>query len=285
MKSARAKDGKSWSASWALLLLLVCSCFGADRIYARNAESAARRELRQAADIRKLSVAEANRNYPVRLKAVVTYYDPQGPDLFIQDQTAGIWVNVEGTKLNVPVSAGDLVEVTGVTEQPDFAPEVGKPHFTLLGRAPLPKPKRVTYQAMASTMEDSVRVEVEGIVHRVWKDDEVLLLDVAVDGGRVLARIPFYKQEAPQSLVSERVRLRGTCGADFNSNYQLVGVDVHVPNLPGLTILEPALADRIPDTTEGHPGCAAIQPRGNTGTPGAGAWSSRDVSRGEVNIY
>jgi CheY-like chemotaxis protein len=179
----------------------------------------------------------------VRLKAVVTYYNPQRPDLFIQDQTAGIWVNVEGTKLNVPVSAGDLVEVTGVTEQPDFAPEVGKPHFTILGRAPLPKPKRVTYQAMASTMEDSVRVEVEGIVHRVWKDDEVLLLDVAVDGGRVLGRIPFSKQEAPQSLVSARVRLRGTCGADFNSNYQLVGVNVHVPNLPGLTILEPALAD------------------------------------------
>jgi PAS domain S-box-containing protein len=228
----------------AVVFALVCSLAGASIAYSSDGEHAAQlHELRHAAQIRKLSLAEANQNWPVRLHAVVTYYDPQGPDLFIQDDTSGIWVDVETTKLNVPVVAGDLVEVTGVTEQPDFAPEIGKPHFRILGRSRLPTPKRVTYQAMASTKEDSARVEVEGIVHRVWKDEAVLLLDVAIDGGNVLARIPFYPGEAPQKLVSARVRLRGTCGADFNSNYQLVGVIVHVPNLSGLAILKPALPD------------------------------------------
>ena len=230
-------------AAW--LGVLAYSLVAANEAYPQTAtpKCAPEQEIRHAAEIRRMSVAEANRNCPVRLRAVVTYYDPQGPDLFIQDETEGIWVDTETTKLNVPVSAGDLVEVIGVTEQPDFAPEIGKPHFTILGRAPLPKAKRVTYQAMASTKEDSRRVEVEGIVHRVWKDEDVLLMDVAIDGGAVLGRIPFYKGEAPQNLVSARVRLRGTCGADFNSNYQLVGVNLHVPNLSGLKILEPALAD------------------------------------------
>jgi hypothetical protein len=89
-------------------------------------------ELRQVAEIRRLTVAEANRNIPVRLRAVVTYYDPLGPDLFVQDQTGGIWVDVETTKLNVPVSAGDLVEVTGVTEQ--LRRRLASRIFTLLGR-------------------------------------------------------------------------------------------------------------------------------------------------------
>ena len=69
---------------------------------------------------------------------MITYYDPEEPDLFIQDVSGGIWINIEVVKPNVPLSAGDLVEMQGVTEAPDFAPQVGHPVFKKIGRAPLP---------------------------------------------------------------------------------------------------------------------------------------------------
>ncbi len=52
----------------------------------------------------------AKKNYEVRLRAVITYYDPEEPDLFVQDSTSGIWVNLEIVKPNVPFNTGDLVE-------------------------------------------------------------------------------------------------------------------------------------------------------------------------------
>src|SRR5215471_20243950 len=46
-------------------------------------------EIRQ---VRELSAEEARKQYPVRVRAVVTYFDPHWKTLFIQDDTAGIWV-------------------------------------------------------------------------------------------------------------------------------------------------------------------------------------------------
>ena len=41
--------------------------------------------------IRKLDMERAGRNYPVRLKAVVTYFDGLSESMFVQDATGGIW--------------------------------------------------------------------------------------------------------------------------------------------------------------------------------------------------
>jgi hypothetical protein len=42
--------------------------------------------------VRRLTPEEARRSYPVHLKAVVTYFDPADPELFLQDSSGGIWV-------------------------------------------------------------------------------------------------------------------------------------------------------------------------------------------------
>jgi PAS domain S-box-containing protein len=190
-----------------------------------------------------MPISEVKHGYPVRLRGVVTYYDPEEPDLFVQDATAGIWVNLEIVKPNVPVKAGDVVEVEGVTESPDFAPQVGNPHFTVLGQASLPLARAVSFHQMASTQEDSQRVEVEGIIHRAWKKGNRLYLDVAIEGGHVTGRIASFTLPAPKALVGARIRLRGTCGAEFNSRNQLTGIFVNVPYESEMKILEPALSD------------------------------------------
>src|SRR5215469_410141 len=130
--------------------------------------------LNHVEQIRKLTAAEAARGYPVHIRAVVTYYSKfapnflardtymgSSPDLFVQDETAGVWVNMP--KDSPALKAGELIELDGVTEAPDFAPQIGKPRYQVVGHAPLPQPRRVSLERMLSTAEDSQWVETQGI--------------------------------------------------------------------------------------------------------------------------
>ncbi|MEQ1353210.1 MAG: hypothetical protein ABLT11_04275, partial [Candidatus Acidiferrum sp.] len=182
-----------------------------------------------AADIRTMTIEQAKEGYAVRLTGVITYYDPEEPDLFVQDATGGIWVSLEVVKPTVAIKAGDIVEVQGVTEAPDFAPQIGNPRIKVIGRAALPPARRASFAQLASTKLDSQRVEVDGIVHKVFKQGHRLYLEVMTEDGPVTGRMPFYTQEILPKLVDAKVRLRGTCGAQFNSRNQLTGVIINIP--------------------------------------------------------
>lgn len=130
-----------------------------------------------------------------------------------------------------------------MTEAPDFAPQVGAPVFKVIGRAPLPPARHVSFVEMSSTQEDSQRVEVEGIVHKVFKKGNRLYLEVTTADGHVIGRLPFYKHEALPALVDARVRIRETCGAQFNSANQMTGVYINIPYESEIEILQPSPAD------------------------------------------
>ncbi len=197
--------------------------------------------LTRVEQIRNLTLDEANLGYPVRVRGVVTYFNLKKFDLFIQDFTAGVWV--DNTKTKLVVKPGQLVEVEGDTAAPDFAPQVSKPRIRILGRAPMPVARRVSFNRMSSTKEDSQWVEVEGIVHIATKEGESLWLDVGVDGGRLIVEIPDFRQPIPPPLVDAKVRIHGACGAIFNRKNQLIGVILYVPGLTEVHVLEPPPAD------------------------------------------
>jgi PAS domain S-box-containing protein len=211
--------------------------------------------LTQIEQIRELTPEQANRGYPVRLRAVVTYYvshatnllpqmtdaAPAAPDIFIQDATAGIWINAPPG--GPEAKHGQLIEIEGVSEAPDFAPQIGKPRWRVVGQAPMPAPHHPTFERMASTQEDSQWVEIEGVVRTAEAHMGFLTLSVAVSGGRVKASIPQFHQRVPARLIDAEVRIRGACGALFNSKNQLVGVLLYVPSLDEVRIKKPAPAD------------------------------------------
>src|SRR5580700_828717 len=169
----------------AALLFSVVSATGG-----QTAPAAPLAVLTHIAQIRQLAPEQAVRGYPVRIRAVVTYYSSWGPnfqgrdtfisgdtpDLFVQDSTAGIWVNLP--KDAPALQAGQLVEMEGVTEVPDFAPQIGKPRYRVVGRSPLPPAKRVSLERMLSTAEDSQWVETQGIVRQAQLIHGTLLLNV-----------------------------------------------------------------------------------------------------------
>ncbi len=70
-------------------------------------------ELRTAAAVRALTAEQAPKQMPVRLRGVVTFFNEKLYSRFIQDETAGIYLQAStNTPLLFP---GQLVEVAGVT--------------------------------------------------------------------------------------------------------------------------------------------------------------------------
>ncbi len=200
--------------------------------------------------IRKLTKAEANRGYPVIVKAVVTYFNPGKknpgqdlvlPNFFVQDSTAGIWINLPPPA--PPIKAGQLLVLEGVTEAPDFAPQIGKPRWKVIGEAAFPRPHLVSYEQMLSTAEDSQWVTIEGVVRQAAPQDDDLILEIALPGGRLKAQIAKFDELLPAWLVDSEVRIQGVCGALFNEKFQMIGAWLHVPGFEQVNVLKKGDSD------------------------------------------
>ena len=220
--------------------------------------------LTRAEQVRQLSADQAERGYPVRLRGVVTYFDSESPDLFVQDSTAGIWVDL-GNSTKLSLRAGELVEVKGVSSAGDFAPQVSRPRVRILGEASLPLARTVTFDRMASGGEDSQWVQLEGIVHSARAVEGHLVLDIAVGGGRLRARVPNFHEPASTALMDAKVLLQGACGAVFNNRNQLTGVQLLVPRLAYVKIEERAPADPFTLPTRSIGTLMRFTPSGTSG--------------------
>ncbi len=191
--------------------------------------------LERTADIHNLSVEDAARGIAIKLHAVVTFYDPESTEFFVQDETGGIYVSLEKP---ISVIAGQQVEVTGITSAGDFAPEVMKGQVRVLGPGTLPAPRKVSLEEMASGREDSQWIESEGTVHAAVIESRRLILDVLSGGRRAAVKVLNFPAVAPDTLIDSRIRFRGACGATFNAKRQLTGVVVYVPDIRDVVVAE-----------------------------------------------
>ena len=81
--------------------------------------------------------------------------------LVVQDRTAGIYVGYQHPGAFAP---GDDVEVNGVVDPGQFAPTIKAQSIRKLGRAPLPRPKEVTFKQLSTGDETSQYVSITGEV-------------------------------------------------------------------------------------------------------------------------
>ncbi|MBZ5542911.1 MAG: PAS domain S-box protein [Acidobacteriia bacterium] len=191
--------------------------------------------------VRHLPPNEADLGYPVRLRAVVTYYGGKGLEFFVHDTTGGIYIN--DPQADFGVRAGQLVQVEGFTSSGGFAPEIISPRVTVLGNGPMPRPRPVTLEQLTSGREDSQWVELEGVVHSAEKEGSQPVLNLAVGMGRLKVRFPVDSEGSIRHLVDAKVSVQGTVGGIFNQNMQLLGVELHVPSLAFVRVLEPPARD------------------------------------------
>jgi PAS domain S-box-containing protein len=225
--------------------------------------------LTRAEQVRELSAEQANRGYPVRLRGVVTFVDDFA--LFLQDSSAGIAVILPGHARSL--SAGQLIELDGTTECPDFAPQITNAKVRVAGTAQMPVPKRVSFERLASTEEDSQWAEVEGIVQAIVNDqipippaiDASRALVVAVNGGSLLARVNWMSQPEAERLVDSRVRIRGVAGAIYNQRNEWVGARLFVPNQAQLDLVESPRTDAFAAPSQTISSILRFNPIGSLG--------------------
>jgi diguanylate cyclase (GGDEF)-like protein len=196
--------------------------------------------LTTALAVHQLPLIAAQRAYPVRLHAVVTYFDPANRLLFVQDRSDGIFVEVTGNE-SVSMRAGDDVEVTGVTIA-DFAPDVADARIKVLGHSGLPAPESASFESANLGREDCRWIELGGIVQHVaeGKGDALLTLAWGTDTYKAHVLAPAG---VLAHLVDAEVKLRGVCGALFNGKHQMLGIQMYVPGAECIRVLRAAAPD------------------------------------------
>lgn len=199
-------------------------------------------ELGTVAAVRALTVAEMGQKIPVRLNGVVTFFDEALFSRFIQDQTAGIYLQFP-TNIGPPMLVpGQEVEVTGYASPGEFAPVVMVDRLLVGGEKKLPTAKPTTYEELATGTEDSQFVGITGIVRAVRRPEnsQYYQIEIATGGGRLLV----YAKELPvaraEELLDSTVRVRGVCSTQFNHQRQLFAIRLMVPRPEDLKIEIPA---------------------------------------------
>jgi signal transduction histidine kinase/DNA-binding response OmpR family regulator len=198
------------------------------RVTAHTAEAGLRSlpVLQRTAEIRRLSVEQARLSYPVKLSAVVTYFDPVERLLFVQDGDGGIYADPPPA-FSGPLYPGDLVQIDGVSEPGDFAPSITAIRVTRLGKGPLPAPSKAEIEQIFWGDTDSMWVELAGVVESVTPDQGQFALAVTLGVHHYRVRLHCSESFA-RSLLDARVRFRGACGSRFNSRRQLQGIELFV---------------------------------------------------------
>jgi len=206
--------------------------------------------LTTAHEAHNLPVEEAARAYPVHLRAVVTYYDqyiahdidPQGGVLFVCDRTACIAVHPPRPIL--PIHAGDMVDVTGVSDPGGYAPIVNGHEVRFIAKSHLPQDApRAAFSRMLSGAFDGQWVQVEGRVRNVHLKPHNVVFEIAAEGGSFRAVTLRQPGADYKALIDSLVRIRGNAAPVFNQNRQMVGVHVYFPSLHELSVIQAAPRD------------------------------------------
>ncbi|MBS1850281.1 MAG: hypothetical protein JST79_05170 [Acidobacteria bacterium] len=213
--------------------------------WAQSDSSSSLPVLTQVGQIRQLTTDQAARGYPVRIRGTVTG-DVPAPDFFVQDATAGIYV--EGnTGIASPHRLGDLVEVEGITGPGKFAPVIREVRTQVVGKGTLPRGRLLSFAEVANGEQDSQWGQIRGMVRTAaidrtsWRET-TLAMTVAAEGGQFKVRVPITQDVDPSYWVDTQVAIEGVCGSLFNADRQLIGILFYVPRLRFIRLEKTAAA-------------------------------------------
>ena len=205
------------------------------------------RVLTTAREAHSLSAAESRRGYPVQLRAVLTYYDPyidpRHGALFVHDGTGGIFVSIPKLPI-LPIHAGTVIDITGVSGPGDFAPIVVGQQIQVVEEGHLPATAPlVSMGHLLTGAEDGQWVEIEGLVHSIAVSGGNVTLNVAMSDGAIGVTTVKETGRDYGALIDATVRIRGSSAPLFTKNRQMTGSRLFFPNLTQVIILESAPAD------------------------------------------
>ena len=208
------------------------------RTYAQTNDSAPV-VYRTAASILALSAEEASHGKAAQVRGVVTRSTDYG--LVVQDRSAGIYVGYQNPGA---FASGDEVEVDGVVDPGLFAPMIKAQSIRKLGRAPLPRPKEVTFKQLSTGDETSQYVSITGEVRSAGlrattSGSQRLWLQIAMADGFVYVSLPKENADAGSKLVDAVVRVEGAASSTRFRNRQINAPTLFVAGMQSIAVLRP----------------------------------------------
>jgi diguanylate cyclase (GGDEF)-like protein len=236
-----------WAALTAALFFICLSSASQARTVATSHPDGELPTITTAREAHSLSNDQAKHGYPVHLRGVITYFDPDFGTgyaaVFLHDATGSVYFQPT-VKDGAPLYAGALVDVQGVTALGGFGPIVLNPRIRILGHAPLPQnPPHVNLAILKTGAYDAQWVEVEGSIHRVIEYPHVVVLHLELPDGPIPVVLPRDPGASYSNLVDAQVRLHANAAPTMNSDGQMIGIHMQAPNLSALQVLEPASSD------------------------------------------
>jgi diguanylate cyclase (GGDEF)-like protein len=229
-----------YSVAALLALILLCTA-------AAEPPGRALRTLTTAHEAHDISLEEAAHGFPVRIRGVVTYYDPyvdpRHAALFVHDSTGSIFIGLPSHPI-LSLKTGTLVEVTGISGTGDYAPLILNGHVKVIGNSHIPKtaPQPTMAELLAGS-EDGQWIEIVGIVHSVHLQPMNVTLDVSTGGGSIIATAPREAAKDYESLVDAKVQIQGNAAPVFNSHQQMVGARILFASLREVKVVQPPPPD------------------------------------------
>jgi signal transduction histidine kinase len=221
-----------------LLLLFFLSVLSAPTLPAQDAVLPT---LTTARELRELPLEDAARKYPVRLRGVVTLNASEGT-IFIQDETGGTYIHAQ--KTNFTAEPGQQVEVEGVTYRGLYLTGVVPATLHVLGRAPLPTPRAVNYEQLASGIFNYEWVEVRGTVRAFRADEDRRgVLTLGMGNGRLEILTNRANPPEAEKLIDAAVRVTGLAAGFINDKRQLVAPHLRIDTLAAFEVEQPAPED------------------------------------------
>ena len=222
--------------------------------------------LTNAAQIRKLTAAQAAQAIPVRLRGVVLdQSSPAGRALILADQTAGIYL-LAGTTLFSSHRRGDVLEISGMTDPGEFAPIVLAKAARKLGVAAIPAARVVTYPQLITGALDAQWVEIAGVVRQYLdaaRNSDTSRMMIATDGGIVPVRLAGPRN--PQIQEDAEVRVQAVCLYQFNQKRQVLTPVLQVPAGVPVRVEKTAPSDPYSATVRSADSLLRFTPDGPTG--------------------
>ena len=195
--------------------------------------------LTNAAQVLRLTPDQAKANLSVRIKGVVTCYD-HGNVLFVQDETAGIFVYYDGDRR--PLPSGQPVQVSGTVKVGLYSPVIIPASIVNQDTGPTIHPLPASIAQIQYGGLDAQWVEVTGVVREENTVGQHLELELADAANRVRLWIIDGHGFEQQRLSGSQVRVRGVVGSRVGSQRQLEGFQIYANSTSDVTVLQ-----RIPE--------------------------------------
>lgn len=201
------------------------------------------RTITTAREAHDLSSEEAKRGYPVHLRVVVTFYDPQvskkRKGMTVHDATGSVYVRLD-LGYAESLAAGTLIDLHGISALGEFAPVIDHPQFQVIKYAGFPADApRPSYSHMMFGKYDGQWVEVEGVVHSVADHGYFVMLQLAMDDGSIAVKLIKDAGTSYSSLIDAKIRIRGNALPTLNiSRQHMIGIHMECPSFSQVRIIE-----------------------------------------------